>query len=129
VLGREVLILELVGFLLGGAEDLLGAAGETDLGVALNAGEAGELAGEVLLHAGGVGAHGLEQGAGGAVGLLEERDGEVLGLDLGVRPVLGQRVGRLERFAGFLGQFVQLHTRPSGFAMCKCRARVPREAL
>ncbi len=110
MLGRQVLVLELLGFLLGAAEDLLGAAGEADLGgVALDAGEAGELAGEVLLHAGGIGAHGLEQGAGGAVRLVEERDREVLGLQLGVGPVLGQRAGGLERFAGLLGHFVQLH--------------------
>ena len=93
-------------------------------GVALDAGEAGELAGEVLLHAGGVGAHGLEQGPRGAVRLVEQGDGEVLGFDFGIGPVLGQRIGRLERFPGFIGEFIELHGVFAllPLALCKRRA-------
>ena len=97
--GGEIFVLKLVRLLLGLAEDLLAAAGEAGLGIAFDAGEAGEFPGAVLFHAGGIGADGLEERHGAAVRLIHQGEGEVFRLDFLMGPLFGQFLGRLEGFA------------------------------
>jgi hypothetical protein len=123
VLGGEVLVLELVGFLLRERRIFwVRRERPTWFESPLTRGSRASSREKSCFTRVGIGADGLEQGTGGPVGLIQERDGEVLGLDLRVGPVLGQGIGRLERLARFFGQLVQLHRQPSTFALCKRRA-------
>ena len=54
----------------------------------------------------------LEQCRHDAAGLLDQRDEQVLGLDLGVRQRAGQPRRRHDRFLGLFGEGVEIHRRP-----------------
>src|SRR3954452_17702918 len=110
VLGRDVLVAQLAGLALGGAQDVHElAAGGRLLGAGGDGGELVERRVELAADGVGLGAQLAQDGPDDALGLLEQREQEVLGLRLGVVAAGRDRDRGLQRLLGLDREAVGLH--------------------
>ena len=112
VLGGDVLVAQLAGLALGGAQDVEQLAGVA--GLARAGGDRRELVERGVDDAADLvrgGADLAQDGRDDAVVLLEQHGEQVLGLDLGVAPRRGQADRGLEGLLGLGGEAVELHRR------------------
>jgi hypothetical protein len=108
VLGRDVLVLEPVGFLLGGGKDVLGRSGDARLRAG-GLGEPLQLGVDDLADPVGVGADLLEQRVDDALLLAEQGRENVNRENLGVVPLAGQFLRPDHRLLCLDGVFVESH--------------------
>ncbi len=117
VLDRDVLVLQALRLALRAVQQVAQPAGDVDLaGRRAGTGHA-RTALEVLVERGdqgpGVDVRALEQAAHQPFGLLEQREQQVLDVDLGVAVAKGLRLCVVQGFLRLLGQLVGVHLSPS----------------
>ena len=109
VLGADVLVLQPFRFGLGEIGDELEPGRQAGLRAAVGLGNLAEQLARGPRDLGRVGRH-LPQHLGhDALALFDERDEQMLGLDLRVARLLGELLRREHRFLGFFGVFVDIH--------------------
>ena len=112
VLGGDVLVAELAGLALGGAQDVQQLARGGGLaGAGRDRGQAVERAADLAAEGARVGAHLAQHGADDPLLLVEQREQQVLGRGLAVAAVGRQADRLLDRLLGFDGEAVELHAR------------------
>ncbi len=109
MLGADELVLQPLGFGLGGLRDLSEARGERRLRSAVGGGLFRQLGAQLVGHRLRLDAHLAQQRRDDAVGLFDERQQQMLGVDLGVVALLGEPLRREDRFLRLLGVLVQIH--------------------
>ena len=118
VLGGDVAVLHLVGFRLGGVEHLLRLPAQPQLGGSMDGGEVLQALLQFRAHGRPAHTYALQDGPGDAALLIEERDGQVLGLYLRVPSLPGQLLGRCQCLLGLESETIELH-------LCRRGARRP----
>ena len=107
MLGADELVLQPLGFGLGGVRDLAKARRERRLRSAVGGGLFRQLGAQLIGDGLRLDAHLAQQRRDDAVSLLDEREQQMLGLDLRVVPLLGEPLRRQDRFLRLLGVLVQ----------------------
>ena len=109
MLRADELVFEALGFALSGVGDFSQAGRQRRLRAAVGGRLFRELSPQLVQDRFGLDGHLAKQGRDDAVGLLDERQKQVLGLDLGVVVLLGDPLRREDRFLRLFGVFVQVH--------------------
>ena len=109
MLGGDVGVLHLVGLGLGRLQRRLGLAGEAHLGVAVDGAEVLQPLRQFGAEGGRAGADPLQDGHGEAAVLVQQGDGEMLGLHLGVPALHGGLLSGGQRLLGLEREPFQLH--------------------
>ena len=109
VLGADELVLEALSLAFSGVGDLSQAGRQRRLRAAVGGGLFRELGPQLVHDRLGLDVHLAKQGRDDAVGLLDERQKQVLGLDLGMVTLLGDPLRREDRFLRLFGVLVQVH--------------------
>ena len=109
MLGADELVLQPLGFGLGGFRDLAKARRERRLRSAVGRGLLRQLGSQLIGDGLRLDRHLAEQGRHDAVGLVHERQQQMLGIDLRMVALLGEPLRRQDRFLRLLGVLVQVH--------------------
>ncbi len=112
MLGADELVLQPLGFGLGGFRDLAKPRRERRLRSTIRRGLLRQLGSQLIGDRLRLDRHLAQQRRHDAVGLLDEREQQMLGIDLGVVALLGEPLRRQDRFLRLLGVLVQVHRLP-----------------
>ena len=106
--GADVLVLQPLGFGLGGFRNLSKPRRERRLRSTIRSGLLRQLGSQLIGNSLRFDRHLTEQGRHDAVSLVRERQQQMLGIDLRMVALLGEPLRRQDRFLRFLGVLVQV---------------------